>query len=79
MNTITYKRRKGRKVDIVFKGITQGKALALCNALATYAQHSVVADDIRLMLFAAIQRSNSLVARDDDQMLFDALESLRPC
>lgn len=44
------------KIDLSFKDMTRGEALALAHALAAHAQESAIADDLRIGLGHAIQR-----------------------
>jgi hypothetical protein len=63
----TFKRNKAGEVSISFQNMTQGKALALCHALDTYAMTSPVCEDLETSLNLAIQRDGKT---DEDQELF---------
>jgi hypothetical protein len=67
----TFKRNKNGEVSISFQNMTQGKALALCHALHTYAIMSPVCDDLEISLNHAIQEAGKT---DEDQELFEATE-----
>jgi hypothetical protein len=70
-----FKRNKDGSVNISFKSITQGKALAICFALVEHAKQSPVAEDLRLFLRNAIYQDSSYDYRNENQELFESLES----
>jgi len=70
-------KRKARKLglfpvmNISFKEITQGKAIALCNALVQHAQTSIVTADLVEALRNQVQQNSQ--GGDDDQALIQIL------
>jgi hypothetical protein len=72
MNT-QFKRNKSGKVDVSFKGMTQGEALSLCNALMKHSFKSGVAADLVASLRNAVQPDVSLIHREANQDLFHSL------
>ena len=68
----TFKRNKAGLVNIGFQNMTQGQALALCNALDMHAMMtpSPVCEDLEISLNYTIQREGKT---NVDQELFEAL------
>ena len=62
--------RTKRGVTVSFSEMTQGEALALCNALDKHALVSPVCEDLEITLNHAVQREGK---DDNDQELFEAL------
>jgi hypothetical protein len=63
-------KRSSCGVSISFNDMTQGQALALCNALNNHAITSPVCEDIEISLNHAIQKDGKT---DNDQELFETL------
>jgi hypothetical protein len=66
----TFKRNKTGGISIHFDGMTQGKAIALCNALSQHCKTSPVGQDVLTSLHNAIQRETSVEYKEDNQELF---------
>ena len=68
---ISFKRDKDGLVTVHFDKMTQGGALALCNAITVHAKGgSAVGDDLRALLRNQIQLGHT----DADQQLFEILK-----
>ena len=68
----TFKRMKSGEVNVHFDGMTQGKAIALCNALSQH--QTAVGRDVLISLHNAIQPAVNSEHRDGDQELFEATD-----
>lgn len=66
----TFKRNKTGGISIHFDGMTQGKAIALCNALSQHCKSSPVGQDVLLSLHNAIQGETSQEFKEENQELY---------
>lgn len=70
---IKFKRYKNGNCSFCFDDLTQGKALALCNAIRLYAQNSAVCEDFILPIRRAIDEQHTYTFRDVNDQLFELI------
>lgn len=71
---VKFKRNKCGDCSFQFNNLTQGRAIALLNAIYLYSQQSAVCEDLIIPTANVIHNSKSLKFRKEDDDLFNLIK-----